>query len=212
MTMATGFLQADTRQQSLAFALSLVDHFSGQPGLVGETTATAREAPKAALCNPSGYYLFLGLTGTHFTVEIRNPLYLDKDVLVDIGALNPRSPLVTVVLFPRYLYPFPAGSTLIVGRVTDGGLQPLSGAAVTVVGSTVINQSDRDGRFVLYFTSLTDDDVQIQDGRRCIAVSGSTTLRLQATKANYQSTTVTIGTVEEGLTKLVRDPIQMVAS
>jgi ACT domain-containing protein len=96
--------------------------------------------------------------------------------------------------------------------VTDSGLQPLSKADVAVVGSTVANQTDRDGRFVLYFTSLTDEDVQVQNGRRRITVSGSTTLRLQATKANYQSTTVTIGEVEEGSTKLVRDPILMVAS
>jgi hypothetical protein len=210
--MGTGFRQADTRQQSLSFALSLVDHFAGQLGLAGETTVTVTEGQKSALRNPSGYYLFTGLTGTQFTVEIRNPYYLEKDVSVAMGALNPRSPVVTVVLFPRYLYPFPAGSTLILGRVTDSDLHPLSKADVAVVGSTVANQTDPDGRFVLYFTSLTDEDVQVQNGRRRITVSGSTTLQLQATKANYQSTTVTIGEVEEGSTKLVRDPILMAAS
>ncbi|UCF94905.1 MAG: hypothetical protein JSW39_12385 [Desulfobacterales bacterium] len=210
--MASGLMALDTRQSALSFALSLVDDFTGKAGLLGQTTVTAAEADQAGRLNPSGYYVFMGLTGSNFTVQIRNTCYLDHDLSVDISALDPRLPLATTVVHPRYLYPFPAGSTLIMGRVTDSLQQPLAGVDATVQGSTVTNQSDPGGRFVLYFTGLSEDDVQIQDSRRLILVNDSTTLQLEVQRSGYQSSTVTIGPVEEGSTKLVRDPIVMVSS
>jgi hypothetical protein len=210
--MATGLMALDTRQTALSFALSLVDHFTGSAGLLGETTVTAVEANQAGRLNPSGYYVFMGLSGSDFTVQIRNAYYLDQDLAVDIDALDSRLPLATAVLHPRYLYPFPAGSTLITGRVVDDSQQPLAGADVTVVNSTVANRSDPDGRFVLYFTGLTDDDVQVQNGWRLIEVNGSTTLQLEVQRSGYEIHSVPIDSIEEASTRLIREPIVMVPS
>ena len=210
--MATGLMLLDTRQTALSFALSLVDHFTGSTGLLGETTVKVVDADRTGRLNPSGYYVFMGLSGSAFTVQIRNAYYLDHDLAVDIGALDPRLPLATAVLHPRYLYPFPAGSTLITGRVVDDSQQPLAGADVTVVNSAVGNRSDPDGRFVLYFTGLTDDDIQVQNGRHLIEVNGSTTLQLEVQHSGYEVQGVTIDALEEASIKLVRDPIVMVPS
>jgi hypothetical protein len=88
--MATGLMALDTRQTALSFAMSLVDHFTGSAGLLGETTVTAVEANQAGRLNPSGYYVFMGLSGSDFTVQIRNAYYLDQDLAVDIDALDTR--------------------------------------------------------------------------------------------------------------------------
>jgi hypothetical protein len=210
--MATGLMVLDTRQTALSFALSLVDHFTGSPGLLGDTTVTVVEANQAGELNPSGYYVFMDLSGPGFTVQIRNVYYLAQDLTVDIGTLDSRLPLVTAVLHPRYLYPFPAGSTLITGRVVDDSQQPLAGADVTVVNSAVANRSDPDGRFVLYFTGLTEDDVQVQNGRRLIEVNGSTTLQLQVQRSGYEIHSVTIDSLEEASTTVIREPVAMVPS
>lgn len=197
----------ETRQTALCFALSLVDHFTGNAGLVGDTRVAIMPSDRQGFLNPSGYHVFMGLSETVFTVHIRNRCYLDLDLTVDTSTLDPGLPLVTTILHPRYLYPFPPGSTLITGRVTDSDQQPLAGVQLAVTGSTAANTSDPDGRFVLYFKALTEDDIQIQNKRRLIDINDSTTLQLSVQCAGYQSRSISIGPLDEASTMLVQEPI-----
>ena len=198
----------DIFSQRISFAAHLIDDFTGQSGLMGATTVSVEEQDRKALRNPSGYYVFSGIQGNNVTMLVKNMNYLIQEVPVTISTLNPRLPVVSVVMRPRYLYPFPSGTTMITGRVFDSGLQtPLANVAVKVVGATVNNKTDEEGRFVLYFTALTEDNIKITSGKRLISINTSTTIQLYLTRTSYVSKYVSIGWVEEGRTKLIKDPI-----
>ena len=195
--------------RTVSFAVRLQDDFSRQALLEGRTKVSIRGSNATAVENPSRYHVFTDLTGTAFTVRVENPYYFDREVSVSIPALDPRNPVVAVTMKPKYRYPFPATGTLIRGVVVGPGGIPVNEAAVNVVGGSITNQSEQDGRFVLYFGPLTEDNIAVTGTHRYVKVGASTTLKIRVTHPSYAPKTVTIGTIEEGTTKLLTTPITL---
>ena len=195
--------------RTVSFAVRLQDDFSRQGFLAGRTKVFLKGSGAMAVENPSRHHVFTDLSGTAFTMRVENQYYFDQELSVNTLALDRRNPVVGVTMKPKYLYPFPAASTLIRGVVIGPGSDPIDGAGVTVVGGSVNNKSEQDGRFVLYFPPLIEDDIEVTDTLRFVKVDGDTSLRIKVEHPSYAPKTVTIDTVEEGMTKLLTTPITL---
>ncbi len=190
-----------------SFAVWLQDDLSGQASLVDTTQITIKENGRWALRNPSGYYVFTQMPETTVTVRVETKYYVLREVSVNIPALNARNPVVAVTMKPNSLYPFPTGTTLVRGIVVDAGAHPLSGATVSVAGSAVTNTSEADGRFVLYWGPLLEDDISMVSNQRLLSVGGTTVIQLNVSHPPYLPETVTLGTLVEGDLKLMTTPV-----
>lgn len=193
----------------ISFAVLLQDDFCKQGFLVDRTRVLLRESGQEATENSSRYYVFVDLSGTNYTLAVENNYYFKKEVSVSIPGLDPRNPIVAVMMKPNFRYPFPAAATLIRGRIADSVGTPIGDAAVSVVGSTVSNASGPEGRFVLYFGPLTEDDIVVSGTHRNVKVGGSTALEVRVQHPSYANKIVAIGTVAEGSTKLLQTPITL---
>jgi hypothetical protein len=191
----------------VSFAVRLEDDFSGRGHLVHGTKVHIEENGRMAFENPSMYQVFTGVLETNVTIQVENKYYFPKRVSVDIPGLDARNPVVKVTMKPNCLYPFPAGSTLVRGVILDAGSHGAEGAQVSVAGSTVTNESGGDGRFVLYWRPLEEDDVAVVNNHRHLKIGGGTTIQLNVSHAAFAPKTVIIGTVVEGELKLLTAPI-----
>ncbi len=207
--MADVYIFAEKNVKSLSFAVNITDGFSQERSLIGETSVFLRENGLQALKNPSGYFVFMDLMGDSFTLRVENKYYFDMELPVTISQLDPDYPLVSGLLIPNCLYPFPTGSTSIRGRVSDTNGNPITGASIKIASNTVANQSDMSGCFVLYFGALTEVDIDVQNSHRYIKVNNDTEIELEVKHPNYKSKTETIGEVEEGGTVIVKTPITL---
>lgn len=199
----------EQRRVRVSFAVRLIDDYTKQSGLVGDTVVRIVGNGRAGFQNASKYHVFTDVRETNVTVRVENPYYHSRDVAVNIVTLNPRNPVVVVTLSPNTLYPFPAGSTIVRGSVIDTGSNPIEGATVSAIGGTVTVRSGARGGFALYWGPLKEDDVEIVGGRRELTIGGSTTIRLRASHPSFQTKDVIIGKVREGELTLVGSPVQL---
>ena len=191
----------------ISFAVRLLDDFSGQPYLIDATKVFIKENSQTAFQNPSGYQVFMGVTETDVTIRIENKYYFTKEMSVHIPSLNSRNPVTVVTMKPNYRYLFPTASTLVRGVILDQGNNPVAGAQVSVAQSAVMNESEADGRFVLYWGPLEEDDISVVNHHRHLKIGASTTIQLNVSHPSFQPKTIAIGTMAEGELKLLATPI-----
>jgi len=204
MTIAEQFIIRTT------FSLRLSDDFSKQRFLVGTTDVFLKESKLKPIENQDKYYVYINQAGTVFTARVENKYYFDKEVNVNISGLDPRNPVVPVVIKPNYLYPYPSAATLIRGKIVDTAGKAVEGATASIVNSvTVSNQSDAAGRVVLYFGPLTEETSFLESGVRYVFIAGSTTIKMRITHPNYYTKNVTLGKIAEGGTKLLSAPVTL---
>ena len=191
----------------ISFAVRLLDDFSGQAHLIDATKVFIKENSQTAFQNPSGYQVFMGMTETDVTIRIENKYYFTKEMSVHIPSLNSRNPVTVVTMKPNYRYLFPTASTLVRGVILDQGNNPVAGAQVSVAQSAVMNESEADGRFVLYWGPLEEDDISVVNHHRHLKIGASTTIQLNVSHPSFQPKTIAIGTMAEGELKLLATPI-----
>jgi hypothetical protein len=191
----------------VSFAVRLEDDFSGLAHLVHTTNVRIKENGRIALENQSRYHVFTGVAEANVTIRVENKYYFQKEESVNIPGLDARNPVVTATMKPNYLYPFPRVSTLVRGVILDSGNHPAEGAQISVAGSAVTNKSGADGRFVLYWGPLEEDDLEVASNHRHLNIGGQTTLQLNVSHPAFQPKIVAIGTVAEGELKLLTAPI-----
>jgi len=191
----------------VSLAVRLQDDFSREAYLVDKTRVFIKEDGRTALQNPSRHHVFTGVPQTNVTIRTENRFYFPKETGVNIPGLDPRTPLVAVTMKPNYLYPFPSTSTLGRGIILDPGNVPVEKAQVSIAGSTVTNESEADGRFVLYWGPLEENDIAVVGKHRCLKIGGVTAIDLNVNHPAFQPKTLTIGTIVEGELKLLTTPI-----
>lgn len=143
----------------LSMALRLVDDYA-KKGPLGHVKVKLKEGDINANKNLSGYYLFTDLTAGNYTVVIEPDLYFPEEITVDISSLDPKNPVIEIVLKPRPAYPFPGNATLLRGLVSDTG--PVVNAVLKVVGKTIETITDKSGEFVLYFKEDMDGNITFE--------------------------------------------------
>lgn len=94
-----------------------------------------------------------------------------------------QNPVVTIRLKPLPSYPFPNNATLVRGLIKDSGGNPVTKANVEVNSQDIKTESDKNGEFVIYFSSIENNPIQID-----IEKSGNTktfTQPLEEGKTKY---------------------------
>jgi hypothetical protein len=199
---------AEERSTRLSLAVELVDDFAPatppqQPITVSLRGHAWRPHPTAG-----GYIVFRDLPPGDYTVEVRSAQYLPEDREVHLPHADPLRPVLSVRLTAGPVYRFPAGATLLLGVVRDPEGAPVSGAVVRLVERQEASRTAADGRFVLYFKRLTEDDVTRVEGRRLLkAAAAESALRLRITHADYRTKTIKVERIEEGTVQSLSEPI-----
>ena len=194
----------------VSFAVRLIDEFTARPPLLGETRVFITGRDQTAIRRPDGYHVFMNLPDTSVTVRIENKHYFPKEVAVTIAALDARNPVTAQTMKPNCLYPFPAATTQVRGVILDPADHPIQGAQVSVVGATAVaNESEADGRFVLFWGPLDEDHISVVAHRRLLKIGNSTTINLHLSHPSFQPADVTIGNVVEAELKLLTTPTVM---
>jgi hypothetical protein len=187
----------------LSLAVSLVDDYiDRQP--IGEIKLTMGE--KEAIKNPSGYYLFLDLPPGNYRLRVQPQYHFDQEV--DVSLPLSGEPVVSLTLKPNPCYPFPESATLIRGMVKDTDDKPVAEATAGIIGKEIENKTTQNGEFVLYFKTLTEQDIIKVNNKRYVKGDGDKELQLQVTHPSYESKTVSIEELEEGKTASVSITLQ----
>jgi hypothetical protein len=148
----------DVVASHLTFAVWLVDEYTQQRP-AGTARVMMTDANIKAPKNLSGYFLFNDLTPGTYTIRSEAEFYHPAEVTVDTTALDPKSPVLQIVLKPAPLYPFLWGATLLRGIVANGA--PVDGAVVSVTGKSITTVTDKRGEFVLYFKGIKTETITV---------------------------------------------------
>lgn len=149
----------DVVSTNLSFAVWLTDEYTRREP-VGDIKVMIKQGDMQAIKNLSGYYLFTDLIAGNYDVVITSDFYFPEETTVDISSLDPKEPVVEIVLKPKPAYPFPANATLVRGLVKNTG--PLINAQVKVIGKPIETITDERGEFVLYFKGIKKGDITIE--------------------------------------------------
>ena len=149
---------SDVITSHLSFAVMLIDEYT-QDGPSGRIEVKIKEGGPAAARNLSGYFLVTDRAPGLYTVSIEADYYFAAEQVVNTPTLDPKAPVVLIVLKPNPRYPFPAGATLLRGVVVNSS--PVAGAAISVTGKTITTNSDQQGEFVLYFRGIKTEAITV---------------------------------------------------
>ncbi|RLI73950.1 hypothetical protein DRP04_15235 [Archaeoglobales archaeon] len=187
--MISKLLEIDVARLSLA--VYPIDDYGGRIKGRVNVHVNCRKAIK----NRSGYHIFLNLPYETCTVSVTSDFYFDEEVEVDLSALDPLNPVVSVTLKPNPAYPFSPGATLIRGIVCDSDGKPVSNAVVRV-GNKETRTSEK-GEFVLYFKLKKEDIVKV-NGKKFVKGNNGKMLHIEVFHSKGSCTAEV--EVEEGKT------------
>ena len=147
--MADHFQSVSERTVELALAVNPYDERTGTP-LRGAAPVSIDGVADAPRLNPSGYWLFLSpptALGASVSVTVEPPpQYAGRTVTVDTTQSPPAE---RIPLYPSTAASFSPGATLVQGRVTHGGADPLPDATVGIEHTDLLTRTDTDGTFLL---------------------------------------------------------------
>lgn len=175
-------------ETSLAFAVSLVDEFTGDRPDNGVDVAL-ETLDATPVSNPGGYFVFLDLNADEVIVTVdggdryadeRRRVVLDDDADetgpddTSGGAMThvvtDRSEPVEITLTPAPGYEFPPTATVVRGHVRDADSAPVAGATVSLREFDPEVETTATGEFAL-FVPVTAEDIQRRDGKNVVVVS-----------------------------------------
>ncbi len=144
----------------LSFAVRPIDEYTGKQPSGRIKIMIEEEKNISAIRNPSGYYLFTNLSAGDYTLNINAEFYFTEKITINTSSLDPKNPVVEVVLKPGASYPFPENATLIRGVVRN--TVPVVNAGITVTGKAIKTLTDAKGEFVLFFRGIKKEDISIE--------------------------------------------------
>lgn len=155
----------DVISTSLSLTIWLTDDFTKQEP-IGNIEVILKERNIRAAKSLKGYYLFTDLADGNYTIGFNSDLYFPKEISVNTSLLDPKSPVVEIVLIPRPAYPFPENATLLRGSVLSTysfAKGPLVSAEIEEAGKIrEETMTDERGEFVLYFDGIENKDIVIR--------------------------------------------------
>ncbi|MBN2251199.1 MAG: hypothetical protein JW724_03900 [Candidatus Altiarchaeota archaeon] len=201
MTIQDGtFLER--RSKKLSFAVHLSDDYSkGLP--LGKIEVFLDDGRRAAK-NASSYYLFLDLPEDEYRVQVRSEHYFDEtSEPLSTEAYNNKNPL-NINLMPRPSYPFLPGETLVRGLLLDGDERPISGGRLGghAANKDFSSRTTETGEFVIYFGTLSEEDVVEEAGRYFIRGDTDAKIKISIGWAG-RSREMELEEVEVGMTRSI---------
>jgi hypothetical protein len=212
----------EQRGRSLAFAMRLVDVFTGdQP--TDDVTVETDHPDVTPVRNASGYVCFLDVDAEAVTVTIdggdryvdeRRRVRLDanaadgsattdrdaSDVDPPVTVVSDPSEPVVVELSPTPAYEFPDSTTLVRGHVRNGDGDPIAGARVSLREFDPVVETTASGEYALW-VPVTAEHVRNRDDRSVVVVDGLTdTGRAAADGGSGTDPTLVVSHPSEGET------------
>ncbi|MEF8783312.1 MAG: hypothetical protein V5A39_02205 [Haloarculaceae archaeon] len=187
------------RETSIAFAVSLVDGFTGNRPDSGITVAL-ESVDAEPVANRSGYHVFLDLAVDEMTLSVGGgDRYVDERRRIVIAdsedrpnaddppdraeaapaaadgietsvVSDPAEP-IEIELVPTPAYEFPPTATVVRGHVEDANGDPVTGATVSLREFDPEVETTDVGEFAL-FVPVTAEDVRRREGRNVVVVGG----------------------------------------
>jgi hypothetical protein len=209
----------ETIPKKRSLVIILIDNFTKKYPL-GKVYVTMSGQTYKALKNPSGNYLFLNIPIKTYTPQIKSDFYIDQQHLVQLLPITKdnteqekTAPIVKqIILEPKPNYPFPNGTTLIRGIVTNQEGKAVPNAKVTVAEKSMTISTTEKGEYVFYFKKLTSNDITIKkDNKRFLKpqkTRANTTVFTIEAKLDNKKINATINGLEEGTCQTV-PPIKL---
>lgn len=198
-----GHMVPESNSIRLSLAVYLRDRFSrGEP--VGNAEVQIPELKKRSILNPSAYHLFFNLPAGDYHLQVKSDNYFDRAVgPVSIGQQGLDEPVV-IDLLPQPHYSFPPGETLVRGMLRDPNQNPISNACLSWKGKEVEGLTTNKGEFVIFFLSLTEEDIILDpaSGKKYVRGDQERTLKINV-EHNNEAKILNLVDVEVGLTTSV---------
>ncbi|MBM7868050.1 hypothetical protein GTO89_14875 [Heliobacterium gestii] len=129
----------------VSVVVELLDDFTAEPPAQGDIKVLLQGYPVNAIAKSAGQYVFTNLPDGSYELEVRSTHYLHCQTQITVGSLDPKHPVVSLLLKPAPNYSFPSGATLLRARVVD-----VAGQAIPDVGvrGTVLSGNGARARLV----------------------------------------------------------------
>jgi len=198
--------KSDSTRRSASLVVTAVDEFLNGPPPAALRVLLKQAPRRVPAGNASGHYIFFDLPDADYTLVVEpDPVNADWYFLrptgggpwttsfertVTVPKPDPLSPVERVALTPKATYPFPGGTTLLLGKVSAG-----SGPARLAVVTTTYQRAKKDdpdetepvdlatatdatGYFVFFFPSLSDPEQDIEVTATLAGQSATATLSI----------------------------------
>lgn len=104
----------------VSLVVCTVDDYTAGLRSGGNISVLLKEYPrKKPVRKPGGYYVFTDLPGDSYSVLVRSDVYLEEELFIKPGEIDPNNPRAYIILKPCSHYPFPEGATLIRASLRD---------------------------------------------------------------------------------------------
>jgi hypothetical protein len=211
--------EADSSSRNVSLVVNAIDEFLNEPPRAALRVVLKETPRRTPVTNASGHYVFLDIADGGYTLLVEpDPVNADWYFLrptanerwrtgferrITLPKANSLAPVENVVLTPKPGYPFPAETTLVLGRVTRG-TETGTPVALAVVKTSyervrqddpdktervnLETATDRNGYFVLFFHSLPTNAQDIE----VAAEAGGSTVRKTVSITERETTTTTL--------------------
>ncbi|MFZ6765737.1 carboxypeptidase regulatory-like domain-containing protein [Undibacterium sp. Di26W] len=170
----------------LSAVIELIDGFTGKPAVGAPVRFELDGIPCQAQAKGQAFYAFPNLTdGQHrLAIFSMDHIFFDQNIALDVPLATPLAEaIVACVLAPSPIYDFPAGTTLIRGKIIQGGK---AGSALAGVDVGAAYQNVRAGALRARTVSCAYGRY---NGRYALALGGKlaapTSVQLDFAKSGY---------------------------
>jgi len=211
MDQTTEYILFSEREllREVALVVLLIDGYSGGSPKP-EAGVVIKGSRYPAIRNLSGHHVFTRIPRMEtFELQVSCPGFFPGTLTLtpgDLALLEPKRPVVTLTLEPLPSYPFPSGATLIRGMVRDTESRPVPDARVEAEGKTTGTYTTHEGEFVLFFTGITEEEVQVEQGEKWLVFNGTKEIIIIARKDSITGE-YRVPAISEGKTTVLPGPI-----
>ena len=96
------------------------------------------------------------------TVSVRSEMYYSQELTVNPSLLDPKDPVLEILLKPLPSYPFPANATLARGLLSNPDMNMTVNVNIKAIEPEIETISDDKGEFVLYFKDVKNKKITIE--------------------------------------------------
>lgn len=147
----------ERKKKRLTLAVLPKDVLTPDNKVVGYVFIKAQEVKRPIIEHSTGYFLFMDFPEGKYNLIAGGEYYQQKSFEVDTSTIQPALPFMDVLLEPKANYPFPAGVTVLKGKVVDIDDRPLFEALITIEDMNESTISEDTGGFFIQFNAIEED-------------------------------------------------------
>ena len=166
----------------LSLAVRLKDDYTEEKP-AGHIKVVDMEENIKAIKNRSGYYIFTDLAAGNHKISIISGIYFSQELTVNTSLLNPKDPVIDIILKPVPCYPFPSNATLIRGVISNPDPNMISKLKIKAIEPKLETTTDENGEFVLYFKNIKNKKITVEIRKNNLSKSVNTNLEEGKTRS-----------------------------